>query len=198
MIFVQDSFTDIDGTLLEDHTPDIGGTWTARLFTMSITGNKLNSAVGAIYDNTTVAPFDNIDITFRWLALGNYIGAVGRSITNNANNQYRAVYDSDRYILQRVLNGVVTNLVYLIEATPTLPALFTFELRTFGPNRLRLLINNVEKLVSSDTTFTQPGKIGIIGAGTGILDDFVGISSSEGVVQQNLHIYRQSGMILAI
>src|SRR3990167_189064 len=199
MIFVQDSFTDIDFTLLQNHTPDIGGTWSriSGVGTMFIEGNQLDAgSFFCIYENSTIAQFDSIDITFRWVSFvgGPIGGAVGRLI--NVNNHYRCVYDTDRYILQRVLNGVVTTLSDLVEAVPTLPALITFELRTIGTNRLRLLVDNIEKLVSADETFTQPGKIGLVRSGN-LLDDLVAVASPEVAVQLDFSPNRPQSRILA-
>lgn len=69
-IFISDTFTDTDAVLLENHSPGTGGAWlkdsgdAGNRF--EILGNRIyaEGAAGAEYRNATIAPDEDVDVTF--------------------------------------------------------------------------------------------------------------------------------------
>lgn len=173
---VTDLFTDADGTLLEDHTPDTGISWelVASSIAATIESNQLERRINVFptFYAALPAPADRGHrITMSIIQDGNG-GRVGVISHYNAATFYFATYDGTTFEIGIANPGLVT-LVSLVEAAPPEP--WTLELRDrYGDDSLRLLVNGVEKLNTSDMTLSG-GQSGIYIHGflqAAILDNF--------------------------
>ena len=176
---VRDTFTAADGTVLENHAPDVGGLWAKVLGTVSatITSNTLRRASNAapsFYVNTAARPRDFDMSCVASAIVGGSNGFIAHRQSNG--DAYLAVYNSSTgaYEISTYVGGVITVIVSLIEAAPSLPATFMLRVRQ-GDEYLRLLVDSVEKVATNDQTLTG-GLAGIYiqgFGGTTIIDDFV-------------------------
>jgi len=206
-ILVQDSFTDTNGVLLQNHTPEIGGAWIQDTVggTAEINTNRLrNVAFDAHYGNAAIATLPNLDVLFTWVASSTPLveANVRHAVPTIAFTGYRARYDTDHYDLIAVPNpsdNII--LTSLTEAIPTLPAQFLFQFRPFGNPRLILTVNGVQKLTSNDGRIGSCNRVGLIVtdlvATATQIDNFLAIESPQVVVQQSLNIVRTSDRVNA-
>jgi hypothetical protein len=123
-IFVQDAFTDSDGTKLESHTPNIGEAWLRRSGRgpgIRVSSNTISAASSKLFRYTNAAPpgaseYD-IDAGFALVGASSEVwGLLGRFA--DSNNFYAAYYDDsvNYYYLDKTLSGQTTNLDSLSEA----------------------------------------------------------------------------------
>jgi hypothetical protein len=173
---VRDTFTGADGTLLENHAPDIGGAWTKQVgfIGATISSNRLtgSSLFGFRQYTNAALPSADYEMSFVAHALGLSIGFMCHFI--DTNNFYAAIYESGQYRITRLIGGVEVFLATLTEAAPSLPATFTLRVRK-GDAFLRLIVNGVEKVATNDAAFGGGiGGLALFGAGASlfILDDF--------------------------
>ncbi|EKE05611.1 MAG: hypothetical protein ACD_19C00188G0001 [uncultured bacterium] len=170
----QDSFTGVDGTRLNVHTPDLGTGWTEVAGTWTINSNKAKSdGTGGSYAIASATAADAV-ITAQ-VTMENTSGAGQGFIARytDANNQYRVVWFGNLVQIIKKEGGVNSTLSSL-----SLDAVngqtYTFAL-TLNGSSISLSIDGVER-VSATSTFNQSATIhGIFaGASTAVrFDDFL-------------------------
>lgn len=193
-IFIKDTFTDTDNTLLENHTGETGATWTKHTTTgtgsAQITNaNRLQSgtANSVIYtaSGTPASAVYTVEVIFRMLTDINDVGCVcGRiASTSVANGYISYAYGGIQYYLSRLDSGVETVLAQVDETYNTAQD-YRLSLHLTDSQK-RMSIDSIEKLTSADNTYTAAGLAGVLfnlAAGsdtTGThLDNFV---ASEGM-----------------
>ena len=171
---VTDSFTDDDGVLLENHTPDVGSAW-EKIYgpAADIQSNEVVPAVsvfsGWYVQQVLPASGHAMTMTVKTHA-GGQIGFICHRQSGLI--LYYGYVTLTTYAIAIINPGIVI-LVSLIEAPPARP--FTLELRVrYGDDSLRLLANGVEK-VSTDNADLLGGQSGMaLGGfgGGGVVDDF--------------------------
>jgi hypothetical protein len=170
---VQDTFSDTNGTLLENHTPDIGGRWTnISTGNASIQSNTLFPSSGAasrFYVNASL-PAADYEMSFTVSA---HFGLNGFMAHRQGNNFYYAIRTQTAYQIVTLISGVPTVLVALTEAL-SLPATLMLRVRK-GDDYLRLFANGVEKIATNNAALRggQGGLVCQSFGGTTIIDDFL-------------------------
>src|SRR5438105_1219998 len=120
-IFVQDSFTVAANTMLEAHTPNIGGAWTRQTGSSGITinaaaDNARNVAAGdwSIYSNGTIAPTAEITmgvtVTFTNANANNFVDLFGRTSVSLLNAYSARLSASGAVTLTRWSGGTATTI----------------------------------------------------------------------------------------
>lgn len=160
-VFVSDSFTDDNGTLLTNHTPETGDSWVKRSGTadLEIQTNKLEpTAQGFIYHTNSTTPgspeydtwadFDKTAAPIQWGLLSRFV---------DMNNFYMGWYQVDRYRLTKYVSGVFTELDFLVEAWAGQKTL-RFEVHS---NSQVLKAAGAEKCSAADPDLAAAGAAGI-------------------------------------
>lgn len=173
---VTDSFTDTDGVLLENHTPDVGSAW-AKIFGPSaeIQSNEAFKPLGGFFSLYVqeVSPSGGHVMT---MEVAERVGVTVGFLAHRQSGLvfYTLVYSaSDGAWLIQIVNPGFVTLASLIEAEPAFP--YTIEARIrYGDDSLRLLVNGVEK-VSTANDDLLGGQSGMYLSGFGGIqrvDDF--------------------------
>lgn len=163
--FLNDTFTDTDGTVLQSHVGELGATWTDHPNNSAnaiIKTNRVRGASGGthIYYASglpTTAEYDvSVPLT-QITALGGG-GPAGRMDTA-ANTFYRGRYNaSGNWEIFKTVAGSSTNLGTAAEAWPGGSPVLLFQIRDATK---KLFVDGVEKLSSTDNVITAAGRAGL-------------------------------------
>lgn len=188
MIFLRDTFTGTDGTLLANHNPDTGdaGSWQALAFNFAqdaadstnllIAGNRLRPTLGTAspptHRNNTPPPANEYDMRFAASFMASPTSQLLWCVfcMHPTNTTHTTV---DRYILllnpgnssmrlERRIGGVQT-VLGTATASPGLPGTvrnFRIEVRDNG---LAVYIDDGQILTTDDTAVPRPGRVGFGG-----------------------------------
>lgn len=199
-MFLVDTFTDTNGTLLASHTPDIGGTWETLGYAVAsqipgsnfiITANTGRStgtggggaAQAPTHRNTVDPGADEYDVSctmsfhvlqqaqrFHWIEVR--VSPTGTS--NAAVNRYLFFGNStstQQWELYRSVGGTLTLLDSAAAALAGNVFTVRVEVRTAG---IEVFVNNVSTLSTADTTITQRGRVAIgTSRGTDVTDHWI-------------------------
>jgi len=183
-IVIYDSFTDVDGTLLQNHTPEIGGRWQSLLGGIKIQSNAAvwNNGVG-YYQNLTPMLGPEYDISFSIDAVTDNTTAqfhVYGRFEPFTNNFYDFYYDGTikTWILTRRLNGIDSVLATVVQAIGTDLRRVRIEIRD---SKKAVFLDGIEILSSANNDVKDAYRVGmLIPTNTTIaLDDFTVVSASE-------------------
>lgn len=181
MAFLQDTFTDTAGTLLENHTPDVGGVWTKITGTgsLDITAGgqcRLASTITGtvLYSNGANPGQSSYYVEARVASTGvdsasQVVGVVTRKQAG-ADTYYRAVLfggaaGSRGVKLTKVVAGTATDLgTYLFDWVANTGYILRLEVT---PSNKRVFIDGVERIASTDNEVTGAGTAGLYGVGDG-------------------------------
>ncbi len=169
--FVSDTFTDTTGVLLQNHVPEIGGSWVKR-GGRNIDADIQSNALGAttlkntllIYTNSATPTNVNYDISINAIIpvgdegnRGN--GLIGRYLDNN--NYYYGWYEEqfNNFEIKKVLNGDTTVLDSTSEDIDDGTFEFKFEVKNATK---KFYLDSVEKATTTDNDLTAAGLVGII------------------------------------
>lgn len=177
-VFASDTFTDSDGTLLQNHTPTVGGSWTKLVggtgADIEIYSNRATpSGDGVVYYNggTPASAEYDVTLTIKNAGSSNYtIGQYGR-LSPAAETGYLAWVVSSAYYLYRAVAGVFTELGIWATA-PAANDVVKLEIRDATK---RLFVNGTQRISSGDNAVTAAGKAGLRCYGTSstfFVDDF--------------------------
>jgi hypothetical protein len=179
-VFVSDTFTDTDGTLLEDHTPEVGSAWIKRAGTgtSGIQSNVLQPVLWTSHTNGAVPGSNEYDINcdFTPDTSTNNVNFWVYGYYQDESNMYFARYAHSAGggfldIWKRVL-GAYTKLDTLEEALIDDTAVdFKFELRNDPVQKL--YIDDVEKLSTTDSDLTDAGVVGVRLFANYTVDNFI-------------------------
>lgn len=182
--FANDTFTDGSGTLLQNHTPDDGGSWTEHPDSdasgdLEIQSNRLENrftgtATSGVYHhsgNPSTAEYDIMADYIEPSVVG-HSGVIGRMNTVAGLGGYYVRHFSnsdDDWDLFKVSGGSFTQLGSFNEP------IINGETRSFKleirDSAKKLFVEGVERISSANNDITAPGKVGIR-QDEGILDNF--------------------------
>ena len=184
-IIFQDFFTGSSGTLLENHTPDIGTSWVEIIDngrdirlgphpTNNIEVTSNGTDVGTLYQANATYTTADYDVSADVLWSGgdsNYTRTLAARI-QDANNMYTLVYGANIFQLWKRTSGTWT----MLAAGSSYPSGNTSASPYIGDNvRLRVqgnvisgFINNTEVVSSTDSDHTNAGAAGV---GFGYVND---------------------------
>lgn len=173
--FLNDTFTDVNGTALASHTGETGATWTkhpnagasniavSNINTIVSDGTTLSyyyasgTPAGAEYDVTS-------DLLIKSTTASRRAGVMARLATDAA-TYYRAYYENQvEWVLIKNVAGSSTNLgtwseVIADEDTRA----FVFEVRDATK---KLFVAGVERISSTDNDITAAGRVGVMAGGS--------------------------------
>lgn len=170
-LFAQDSFTDVSGTVLLNHTPEIGGPWVRS--TASQAGNGQITDAGRVRKATTnqelyyltgTPPtpdyYVKSDLIVRSVpTTASAFGVQARMNAAGTNYyQFRLVWTTAagfQWVLLKVTGGGSTTLV-TVNATITIDQVYTMRLVVNG-STISALLNGVQVMSTSDSTITAAG-----------------------------------------
>lgn len=180
-VFVSDTFTDADGTLLSAHVGEIGATWTqnpASLRTSQIAGNAVrvssSGAVSLYYASGLPATAEyDVQATFSVVVTtGNtFDGIVGRQSVAD-DTSYCALWNQTagaRWELYRIVAGVSTLLGFFAGDDPSGAArIVKLQIRDAAK---KVFVDGVERISSADNAIAAAGRAGVRpGTSTAITD----------------------------
>ena len=201
--YVQDTFTDTNGTALNAHTPDIGGSgaWNALQGTLRINNNMvdMDAHFGRYENNCTVSPSSadyevSVDVVWNggdgW---ANKTGVLGRWDTSGPHVAgYEAFYDENdstwylRYWSSSSLQGTLGTYADAGFTSGTK----TLKLGMVG-TAIKVYIDGVERISATNSTITAANKGGLLMEG-GLKDGFrtnnflyADAAAASGVVSDN-------------
>lgn len=123
--YVEDTFTDANGTALESHTPDVdvvGGGWVKVNSSADIQSNQLNAAGGGTIVYTIDTGQSNYVLTITKVAGGNAASVIFRY--TDENNKWLARRNGGTLELYRRTSGTWT----LMDSTATTPSTGSYTL----------------------------------------------------------------------
>ena len=178
-VFVNDTFTDTNGVLLQNHTPAVGEIWVKRdtLPNADIQSNKAKSTsatiVGGLYTNA-VSPSVGYDITCV-LDVATPVSSDGMYLYGrfaDINNFYQVrVMHGTSWTLHKKVAGVLTLLHSAAPVAHTYPCTLKFEIRDATK---KVYKDGVEVLTSADNVLTSAGRPGLrIYTTRSTVDDFL-------------------------
>ena len=169
MNFVSDTFTDTSGTNLEDHTGEVGATWTEHpSYTSGVQkisdANRLrgNTGIAAHYasGSPATAEYDvTADLIQRSAMASGYSGICGRMATAE-NTMYRGGYQttSTKWTLAKIVTGTTTELgSYTQSLTNDQAYALKLEIRDAAK---KLYVDSVERISSGDNAITAANSAG--------------------------------------
>jgi hypothetical protein len=172
MGFVEDSFTDVAGTALENHVGEVGATWAKHPSSgtpqseISAGGRLRDSGPDAIYFASGVSAFADYDVATDAVALSTdgYGSMICARMDLVANTFYGvrargAGGNINRWEAYRRINGLFSLLGSSNQAW-TLGATYRVVLRVRG-SRISVLVDGVERITGIDSTITAAGRVGI-------------------------------------
>lgn len=184
-VFVSDTFTDTDTTILQSHTGETGATWTEHPNELgndaTIVSNQCtHTAANAVGYYASGVPSSNeydIEYTVHSAASSTYgCGGSGRLLTT-ALTGYLAFPNATKIIMYKMTAGSFANIG---EFTVTVVAGDAIKLEIRSAAK-KIYLNAVEKVSSADDTHTGAGRAGVRFYGNGgILDNFVATDLSGG------------------
>lgn len=168
MAFLNDTFTDVGGTLLSAHTGEAGATWTKHSAASSnaqIAGNRARvtsggNAVGLYYASGTpaTAEYDVQALVYRASSSGTFSGIAGR-IDTASNTLYLARYNGTDWQLLKIVAGTVTTLATFAQA---LTVGQTYDVKLEIRDALKkVFVDGVEVISSTDNAITAAGRAGV-------------------------------------
>ena len=190
-----DEFDDSTGTLLSNHTGQLGATWTSMggtLRTAVITDeNRLRKETGNgdafYYTSATPASADYLveaDVHVKSLIADDSVAVAGR-LNTGTESYYRARYDVDtgQWQLGRVTNATNTTIGTYAQA---LTAGQTYRLTLdMSGSTIRLLVDGVQRISVTDTNFSAAGRGGVrFGTGSSTAQP----TNNTGLHIDNFHI----------
>lgn len=159
-IFVSDTFTANDYTLLQNHAPETGGTW------VKISANDLNIRSNYLrayssgdfgqYYNDAAPGTAEYDVEQDMTKGSGNAGAYARLA--DSNNYYYWYSTQAVYYLRKIVAGVVTLLDTLTEDFPAGATATKFEIRDASK---KVYIGGDQKLTSADNALTSAGYAGV-------------------------------------
>lgn len=190
-LFLSDTFTDVDGTLIDAHTPNVGSTWTAldddmaNANALTQTAKVLtNQAVSTSatsrsrgYRNPAVPDTAEYDVVATFIVgdatsfqsiwgLGARLSSTGT--TTSGYDRYTAYYTGDsvsgsrKWWISMVVGGTWTGLASFAEDLAAGSYTMKFEVRNAAK---KLYVDYgagyVLRVTSTDNTITQAGRVGI-------------------------------------
>lgn len=204
-IFVLDTFTDANQTLLQDHTPDVGGTWqpldigTPDTVNAQINQNQLitgnPSASTRVYRDTTIPPAAEYDVSAVW-TIANVTSPFHRwAIYARMRPIGTEPIDVDYYSVHYTWDESIGPFYALIRHVTAQPGIIdhliidetgntvTIELKIRDGSQ-RVLRNGVEILAATDTQITQVGRVGVSAPADtdNRIDNLIASTPSENVV----------------
>ena len=176
---IQDSFTDIDGTLLSSHSPDIGfiNSW---IFlnggTLFIDNNRAKTfsagVIASYYNNTYIFQDGYCQVTsYPVGSPATLLYLIARC--DGINNYYAALIMDTLVVMRKVVNGVVSNISPIINDISTFGDIYRLE---FNGTNLKLIKNSNILIDIDDSTFSTGyvafGTYTITGLSYETVDDF--------------------------
>lgn len=176
--FVSDTFTDVAGTLLQNHTGETGATWTKHATQTPADGmisdaNRLRSTDGASfgYYYASGVPANaeyDVESLLRYLSDTNSTNGVAGRIATGASTAYFARYNQSgttaRWELYKQVSGTFT---LLGSYNQTLSAGVDYALKLESRAAAKkVYIDGVERISSADDVITAAGKAGVWLQGT--------------------------------
>ena len=186
-----DSFTDVAGTPLENHTGGLGAIWSAyageaRTAVITDEGRmRKETGNGAAMYYASAAPSSadytvTADVHVKSLLSTDAIGVAGRIDTSSAPGTYylaRYVRDSSRWEILRVVDGAVGSLIGTSTQLLSSGSTYRVELDMSGTT-IRLLVDGLERISGTDAAITAAGRAGVrmgTGASTAQVSDTAGL-----------------------
>ena len=191
-VFVSDTFTDTDGTLLTAHTGETGATWTSLKGTAEeIQSNALtpNGNDGVCYasGSPASAEYDVEYVITGTTAAGYALGGLGRLDTGvSTGTYYLAWHTSATFTLYKVIANAFTSLGTSSSPAPVGGDAIKLEIRDAAK---KLFVNGSEKISSADNAITGAGKAGVRSYGnvtTVGIDTFVATDAAGGATTIDL------------
>lgn len=178
--FVTDTFTDTEATLLVNHTGETGATWaaiTSESITLShIFSNALGwETLGGEFQNAGSASgtpasadyevFGELRVNGGGTAATNWVGFAAR-VQAGVRTYYLGVWNSadGRYEIGKYVSGTFTSIATQTASEPADGNILKF--RVSGTT-LKMLLNDVEKLSTTDSSISAAGKAGFFYYDTG-------------------------------
>lgn len=169
-VIASDNFTDSNGTLLQNHTPSGGGSWTKLIggagVDIEIYGNGATpSGDNSWYYHSATPSGVEYDVSYTLTQVGSSnhgLGCTARSSTS-AQTGYLSWHGPVIYYLYKAIAGSFTELGSSSVDTPT--AGDTVKLEIKGASK-KLFVNGVERISSSNNDITDAGKAGFRTWGT--------------------------------
>jgi hypothetical protein len=165
--FVNDTFTDSDGTDLSAHTGEVGATWayngTDNSGTYLITTNRAHASAGssrtAIYASGAPASAEyDVQATITIVAGTNHISGVAGRMNISTSHYYIAAYHNtaDQWELRKSIAGVTTILGTWAESLGVGDSrTVKLEIRDAAK---KLYVDGIERISSADNAITAAGK----------------------------------------
>lgn len=172
--FVSDSFTDVNGTLLDAHVGEIGAAWTkhpsyAAGGVVTVTGGRVFAALPAptAYYASGVPsnPDYTVSVIMRWLGAVDQDGGCFGRASAGANTMYLAHYTSrvvdggPRWELLRISGGAAIFLGTFAEGL-AIDTDYRVELRMVG-TAISLIVNGVTKIAAVNADIATAGLAGV-------------------------------------
>ena len=174
--FASDSFTGSTGTLLDGHSPELGGAWTKRTIanadttaqiTSSGTIRKSGSGTYAALYTSAAAPTSadytvSADIVTKSVVTQDIAGVVGRVDTTVAAGTYYGVrYDQSvgAFVLFKMVGGAYTVLGTVSGASAA--GSTSHIVLDMKGSSIRMIVNGVPSNAVTDTSITASGSAGI-------------------------------------
>lgn len=167
-VFVQDSFTDTDGTNLQGHVGEIGAAWTKLpgfSGNATINGNTLinGTSEAAYYASGSPAAADyavSADYSWENSSFAN-LKIMGRADTSTGDHYALHYARSDAtFRLQKHVSGSLTTLASGSQSLVNASTFRTHKLQLSGTN-LEGFVDGVSMVSTSDATITAAGKAGL-------------------------------------
>ncbi|MCU1246072.1 MAG: hypothetical protein JWN02_1982, partial [Acidobacteria bacterium] len=183
--FVSDTFTVGANTMLEAHSPNVGGAWTRYVGGSGITlnaaaDNARNVATGDwnVYGNATSAPnaehVVGATVTFAAASANNFLELYGRGSASLLNGYAIRFASSGAISMVRYVGGAATTVASgTVTVALNSPITVVFSLKNASK---QLWINGVQVLTSADNTVATTGIVALAmqsnGANQVIVDNF--------------------------
>jgi len=193
-VFLSDTFTDTNGTLLSAHTPETGGSWTKRsgFSNLTITSNKAvgSSNFNNVYTNAAVPGGNEYDIEYDLTPSSGYNNdCFGRFV--DLNNYFRCVLANNFIYFYKKVSGTET-LITFVGYSLNIGVVNTvkFEIRDAAK---KVYIDSVEKISTADDSITDAGIVGIGGDSESKIDNLVstdsGVAEAETASMQTMNVW---------
>ena len=182
---VTDTFTDTNGTLLQNHASDLGGGWTKATagVDLEINSNQLSlpSGTGASYTHT----YGNVaDGYIEWDVITTGSNQLYFRYTD-ANNHYRVLtYVAGNLYIYKVLLGSQTTVLFLPVALGATP----YTLRVYFIGSDFTVFENDILIGSASDTSHSTGKIGVRQVNLSVMDNFeIGTLAEETLLDSTVN-----------
>lgn len=171
-----DTFVDANGVLLENHTGEVGASWSQHptsATTLEIQSNRLERTTQALAvylaSGTPPSPDYSVEVTMTRVALagGVFPGVIGRadSVANTL-YQFRYETNSDNFRMFKIVAGITTELgTPFVDVVPE-GGSRKIRLQMEG-DQIRGFVDGVLRVFDTDTDIAAAGSSGIRFAGTG-------------------------------